>query len=374
MKKIILVALATTIIIGCLTTTTTATTTLSTIDYEKYAYIDIPSTTEVNLTYIWGEFNETALLIEKVGVTSGNTRFLVTSQPVQAKWWMKNNIKTFIYQDDEKNLYTININYTTLNIPQSPSEIALYELVDEYQNLNTTYQQLNNNYTTLCNDYTATWSQLNDTITNLNITLCNLDNLTTHYNKLCLNHTNITRELNETTNNYEQLKNNTMDLCQYEQFVTDYESYTDGFRFQGDWYKTKWTWNAEIQNLKDELGTANVLTWAVGIGLFICFFVVLYIIKKQNITITPVEEDLQYGYTEDAKKVDTFLTRTLNKLKPRNQPQPTTTMQAPATPDNGGNISEVQKSIDQMSNNINQLTSNIEKLVDQKLAKNGKAA
>jgi len=163
MRKKTKLALVALIIFGssCIPTVTANNITdLGTVKYMNSLQVDIPSSQEVNLSFISSLLDENDVTITSYGFDPvlNKTRFLFTSELIIPDWWMNATHVVYIYQDTAtKQLYSIEINYTSLIIPDNPWKVKYLNKSELYY---LTVQELNET----CDNLTLTIQHLNDLI------------------------------------------------------------------------------------------------------------------------------------------------------------------------------------------------------------------
>jgi len=226
---------------------------LTTLDYLDYEYILIPNNNWVNLTYINSEYTPASLTMEKIEYydnypSDNETKYKFTSNTIDPDHTFIAEIKTYTFQDSNTGqLYTVNIDFSNVDVPLSPLQI-------QYTDLMTNFSDLQTNYTLFLNDY----NNLTNLIININDTLSNYNNsgdidledktimITNDYDTLTIEIDTITNQLDTLTDQHNQLTN------QYENLTIEYTNMSDCYVFMNTTYLNMTTrLNQTLQDLNE---------------------------------------------------------------------------------------------------------------------------
>lgn len=405
------------IILSCCTTVTAVNPPIhkTTLDYQEYEYISFDSSDHVNLTFISSEsFDHTAILVEKIMFypTMNSTKYKFTSTPVTPSYKFTPGIKKFIYQDvNTGQLYSINIDYSNIQIPQHPAEELYTQLQTQHISLTDKYNNLLNNYTTLnqtlhnisqilalyTNLTNTTYEQVtmmiyNDTITlknninqlnqqiqQLKNQYTNIYNMYNHteeaYNDLYQEYTELDEDYINLTETYKILEsdyqNKTFLFSQYQLFERNMHSYQDIFYYNGKQYHTLYYYQNRVEQLENENNMLPVyILLAIIITILCCYLLYRQILKQKP--LSPIEMDTDYNYPREASIFDRFSMGNLKKhFKNHTTTQQTTEPieLEPVIEEDKYNI--IKKELDNKIMNIEYNITNIEKNIDKLLKKTG---
>jgi len=395
---------------------------LDTLDYRDFEYIMIPSPTEVNLSFVSSTgFTNSALSIEKIQYypASNETKYKFTSNIVVPDPWYTPGVEDYVFQDmNTGQLYMVSVDYTGLEIPLSETYKELIKLQNRFENLSTNYSNLQNMYTTLLNtsnNINKTLSQyinmsnisldtgvknLYDTFIDVNFSLdilrtdfnnlkkqyvflsekfndtkSNLGNLTSVYGQLLSDYEKLNSTYNET---YHLLLSKGANLSRYETFEQQINGYGDGFYFNGQYYRTLYSYNNQIKQLNDELGWRPIYI-ILTIILTVTILVGIYFFYYRNKIETRMEIEDKYGYDPVTHEINSFsLAGSLKDIwsKIRKQPDnggPTSTVDG-ATKQDGDNRekttdirteidSQITQKIKPIQNDITALHKDVDKIL-----------
>lgn len=325
-KKHILITL---VIIGtiswCLPIVNAGTiTNLGTVEYMNSLQVDIDSNEELNLTFVSSFMDENDIKVTNYGFNPilNKTRFLFTSEHVTAEWWMKNESIEYIYQDIvTKQLYSLYVDYNSLEIPLSPLEIDLIDLLDEYDvelDNNSELVDLTRNLLIgIVEDLNSKNLSLSEKIDQLEQLTINFYNLSDDYNFTSSELSNMTSFFNKLNASYSKLKSDNAynfsriieigaNLSKYKNFYEGITiSHDDSIWFDGDRYTTNQGFQRQIKKLKDdtEIGSL-ILIMGIIITIVFCFLIARVFIKQRN--LSPEQLADKYGYPSEAGEIDDF--------------------------------------------------------------------
>jgi hypothetical protein len=295
---------------------------LGTVQYMNSLQVDVDSNEQINLTFISSFMDENDIRITNYGFDPilNKTRFLFTSEHVNAEHWMKNINITYIYQDNTtKQLYSIQIDYSTLEIPPSPLEIDLIDLLDEYDIESNNDSKLINLTRNLLINIMYDLNQKNLSLSNRTEQFKQLTidfyNLSDDYNFTSEELENITGFFTELNNSYNKLesdnKYNHSLAVEYGGNLSDYQdffekitiSHQDKTWFKGKYYTTNYKYKQKIKKLEDETEIGSLFLIAgIILTAFFSFLIARVFIKKRNLSDEKIHDIT--GYPEEAKKID----------------------------------------------------------------------
>ncbi len=244
----------------------------------------------------------------------------------------KSTSRTIVYQGNQGRLYTLNIDYTNLTLPEDP-QIALQQQINTLETNASQYQTL----------YVETWDQLNTT----QQSLTNLEN---DYDTLLTETQNKTTELTTLKQEIQRVENQSMNYsanashykANYETVIGklygDYESESAVYRsFLRDEleFSNGGLYGDYLMEKQNAENTMNTAIWSV-IGVFILFVIIAYYLYTQSRpkpSLTAIERDTNYGeqqyfidniISKGKQWVDTILHRNKTPeketIKPLNEP------------------------------------------------------
>jgi len=353
--KIIPIAGITLIFLSCIMTAEAVENpiTLGTIDYLEIEYFMIDSDNEVDLVYIESELPSQYLAIEKTQYypSTNETKYKATSNVIiNPDPNMIPEVKSYQFQDlNSGQIYIINVDYTSLEIPLSNTEQELINLLENYTNLQDNYAELFIEYGNLTNQ----WNIINNTLseyTNLtgkkltnvtqdllleyntvkedmnqafddlaelyshyNVTKTELDAMKTEYDELLIQHSDLMALYHDLNESYNMSCNRVLELGSNLSEYINFKDHLDspmqsGFYFKNNYYYPTSYYRNQINKLEGDLGMYPAyLFLAVFLTLLICFIVARRYVNNLK---EPFTEDV--NYSEKAQKYDNFI---LGKLK-----------------------------------------------------------
>ena len=347
MKKSILMAIAIVGILGwCTIVGANDMVDLGTIKYNNsyensLPNINIDSTVKIDnktqrviLSYMYSEIDQSAMFVEEPYLTYENmTIYTFVALHIEVEWWFVNDTRSFFYQDEAtKQLYSVNIDYCDITIPENP----VITWMAKYDATSANYEEL--------------WETFNDTLKTLNATKLQLLQQLERYNQ-----------------SQEKFDNNSIAM---KQMTTDLQNINNKYN------KTKAMWISEITNAStyelewrnldethNELGKKyDNLNGIYPIYLFfaviITGIIVTLILKRKKIfnKEEPTEQKIEIdtGYDNKASAIDKFtagikktVEKTVEKVTPKQRRKKKDDIQEftkIATEQN--NIQEIHKKID----------------------------
>lgn len=299
-KSILLMAIIAIGILSCYTTN--AMETIGTVDYKDYIQVDIIAPHEVDLEFLFSTMNESDVSIEKIlYIPSANkTKYLITSNIVEPKWWMNFSDVSYYYLDSTtEELYELKVNYDELEVPDNPWKFQLDNITERYGSLSEEYNQ--------------TMADLEETMDELILKKAQLMDLKEDHDTLIIDYKKVDKALNENYTKYNQTYNRLIEVgknaSKYGMFFEDMtDPFKNGFFFQGDYYLTKAGADNKIETLQNDLNAAPLWTilWVV-IVIIICGIIILIMPKRK--IYGDVEVDTKHGYTPEMNKLDKFCLR-----------------------------------------------------------------
>jgi len=322
--------------------------TISTLDYLEYEYVLIPSTSEVNLTYISSDYQSSAISIQKTQYypVENETKYKITSTSITPDYTFTATPKNFVFQDETTGqLYTVIIDYTEIMVPDSPEYTQLMALQIQHQNLLSNYSLLQNtsmNYTSLINTVNMTLTAFNNSTalsiqnktkalynaykhffseytsyydnyvaltddyatltTSKNLLETQLHNISDLYHLLNMSNCNLTQQLNLTKKELNQTR---LNMSYYEQFIRDIGQgiKTQAYLSYGDYtgyYRTPGSYEKELKDLQNAVGITPILI-IFTIIITVLIFVMIYFLILRN--TTPSNAELEsIGYNQELRE------------------------------------------------------------------------
>ena len=391
MKKIcILVACAIIGIIGCCTSVNAETiTNLGTIEYMNSLQVDIISEEAIDLIFISTLWDENDITITNYGFNSvtNKTRFLLTSEHVNPEWWMKNEPVPYLYQcNSTGQIYRVFVNYTSIEIPLSPLEIEIREILGKYDielNNDSNISDITDTFIdNITCDLISKNHSLNSKISELELLIYTYYELSDNHNLTCEQLNNITTCYHNLSETYDTL-NNTYNITytrlievgakasQYESFYARITTSKDNtIWFEGDVHTTNTGYQKQIDDLKfgQEIGSL-VLILAIVITVIICILIFRNILNKRKPSDSKLEDST--GYLRESAEVDNAIdgpplpeTTLLDKIpllkRRKKQPKPATSSNPTSNqnPSNPG-PNPLEQKIDQLTEKIETKMDNI---------------
>jgi len=328
MKRTILI-IAIIGILGCFNTANAETIQdLGTIEYGSYLQVEIYSDEAVNLEFIFTEYNESDLDVEFLSYNplTNETKYLFDSDIINTTWWMKNESIPYYFQDlNSKQIYKIEIDYSSIEIPVDPFEIKYHEtlLALEEKNLSL------DNISVLFDELTISYYNITSTLENLTIEKTMLEEQLNETNLLYgtlkndfLNQTikleeNVTKNNDSTNALLAALENET----HYKDFYNKMNSVGKEIVFDGRTYTTIRGADTEIRNLKNEVGRIPIYIFIAILIITIVVYMISNRAKLLGLNFkNPIENDRDHAYTPNAKKYDNFLLDKLSNFAKRQAP------------------------------------------------------
>ena len=322
MRKIyVLIAIA---IIGVLSWCTTVNATnnivdLGTIHYsnthEKVLTVIIEHNQSVDLAYISSDVDRSALYIDNYWFSplDNETTYIFATKQIDVEWWFKNDTKSFIYQDNNtKQLYRINIDYSDIKIPPDP----VFEWMDKYNTSVESFDELQGVFKTTLND-------LNRTRENLEIRWLIYNQSKDEFHNKTLLAEKLQQELEELDIKYNDTKNLWTKATANESF---YKSY----------YWSLHEKHTDLQQKHNDLsGIYPVYVFFAILGTG--FAVAVFLKRKKILGLeekSDIEIDRDTGYSPKARRIDKFTARVMDKVKPKNKQNPSSSSESEHNPNN----------------------------------------
>ena len=268
-------------------------TTLGTLDYynteDNFCIIDdIPGNADLTLVYSGVEGN--AIELDKIWFNSATnlTTYKFTTQKIYVDWWFVPDIRQFVFLDENNNeLYEININYSAIDIPENPYTIQ--------------YQQLMENYTLILENY--------------NLTNSSLANITMQFDEITILYTSIMDQYNTTQKDY---------LVAFENLTDLTTAFTD---LEDEHNNTNLLWRSAANNVsyfqtqyeglmgsysqlkQDHDDLTGATPWYIIIGFIGAFlFAFVYLRRKTIFDPKPeVTDEISTGYGKLHATIDKYV-------------------------------------------------------------------
>jgi hypothetical protein len=329
---------------------------MATIDYLDYEYIIFSSPLEVNLSFIMSttDQNTISMIKQQYYPMENETKYKMISNRFTSTYDFNPIIHTYLYQDNNTGqLYTVSIDFTNIEVPESPLQLGYNKLQKQYENLSRNYTELRN----LSINIISTLEGLNQTLTNFNnstrvnmttklnilyseynllysnisILEITLNTTRSDYEKIYENYTIISEEyiilreqyqkINQTLNktqrnlaeNQSKIENLSRNISSFRGFIENLDTPRDVIPnpVTGDYSKTFYSYKQELKKKNNELGMTPV--W-VGLSVFIVFLIMFFFFLTYINRLRPSPIDQAgMGYTPDAQEYDDFITRETNK-------------------------------------------------------------
>lgn len=309
-RSILLMAIIAIGILGCCTQIT-AMESLGTVEYKDYMQVDIIAPNEVDLEFLFSTMNESDVSIEKIMYipTTNKTKYLITSNIINPKWWMNfSNVSYYYLDETTETLYELKVDYGDVDVPENPWKVQLENITDDYD--------------TLVVEYNQTREEFEETFDELILKKSQYLDLKEEYDELLIDFKATDKALLENYTKYNATYNRLIEVgknaSSLQMFFDDMTNpLKTGFFFQGDYFLTRQGANDKIQGLQDELNAAPLWTifWVV-IVIIISGIIILMMPKKKIYGDTEI--DAKHGYTAEMSKIDSLGLRSkIKKVLPK---------------------------------------------------------
>lgn len=288
-RTILLMAIIAIGILGC--STTIAIENLGTVDYKRYQQVDIIAPYEVELDFLFTTMNESDVSIEKIMYISesNKTKYLITSNIIEPKWWMNFSDISYYYIDENDVLYELKVNYSDVEIPSNPWEIQLDNITGEYEGL--------------IEEYNATVDEFHETADELILRKSQYLDIKEKYDELIVDFVETNRSLWENYTKYNEtyslLLKKGKDEAKYRMFFDDMtDNLKKGFYFNGSYFLTQQGANNQIDSLQNDVNTMPLWVILAIIFTTLILIVMFKLVSSKNL---PSKEKIaaQSNYTED---------------------------------------------------------------------------